>query len=199
MALKADGGQSGLSPAADPADGAEGPSPEAGPAGAGATGVSVPPAPRLVHRRAYLGSRRRQVVAGLVIAGAVAFLLFQGLNNATEYFKTADQAVADKAQLGTKQFRIEGTVQPDVHRAGKLTDFSIYANGVSVNVVDSNDPPQLFKPGIPVVLEGHWAGAYFSSDLIMVKHTASYVEAHPDRLKSQLPATGSTVPKATQQ
>jgi cytochrome c-type biogenesis protein CcmE len=116
----------------------------------------------------------------------------QGLSNATEYFKTADQAVADRAHLGSRQFRIEGTVQNDVRRTGKLTDFSIYANGVSVDVTDSNDPPQLFKPGIPVVLEGHWAGAYFSSDLIMVKHTASYVEAHPDRLKSQLPASGSS-------
>ena len=40
-----------------------------------------------------------------------------------------------------------------------------------------------------MVLEGHWPGRVFASDLIMVKHTASYVEAHPDRLKSQLPAT----------
>ena len=88
----------------------------------------------------------------------------------------------------------------NARQTGKLTDFSIYANGVSVDVKDSNDPPQLFKPGIPVVLEGHWAGPYFSSDLIMVKHTASYVEAHPDRLKSQLPASGSgsTAPKANQ-
>jgi cytochrome c-type biogenesis protein CcmE len=128
-----------------------------------------------------------------VIAGAVSFLLFQGLSNATEYFKTADQAVADKASLGGRQFRIEGTVVNDVRQSGTITDFSIFANGVSVNVVDTHDPPELFKPGIPVVLEGHWAGPVFSSDLIMVKHTASYTEAHPGRLKSQLPSgTGSS-------
>ena len=128
------------------------------------------------------------MVAGLVIAGAVAFLLLEGLNNATVYFKTADQAVADKAALGTRQFRIEGTVEPDVRQVGTTTDFSIYANGVRVAVVDSADPPQLFKPGIPVVLEGHWQGPVYASDQIMVKHTANYVEAHPDRLKSQLPS-----------
>ena len=54
-------------------------------------------------------------------------------------------------------------------------------------MVDTGQPPQLFKPGIPVVLEGHWQGAVYASDQIMVKHTASYTEAHPDRLKSQLP------------
>jgi cytochrome c-type biogenesis protein CcmE len=154
----------------------------------------VPPAvavPR--HRGAFLGSRRRQVVAGLVIAAALGFLLFEGLNNATVYFKTADQAVADKASLGTSQFRIEGTVEPDVHQVAGTTQFSIIANGVQVAVVDTGQPPQLFKPGIPVVLEGHWQGNVYASDQIMVKHTASYVEAHPDRLKSQLPS-GTTTP-----
>jgi cytochrome c-type biogenesis protein CcmE len=148
----------------------------------------VPPAPAL-RSRARLGSRRRQIVAALVIAGALAFLLLQGLTNATVYFKTADQAVADRAALGTKPFRIEGTVEPDVRQVGTATNFSIVANGVTVAVTDSKEPPQLFKPGIPVVLEGHWSGTVFSSDLIMVKHTASYAAAHPDRLKSQLPAT----------
>ena len=148
----------------------------------------VPPAPTIRTRRPLLGSRRRQILAAAVIASAVAFLLVQGLGNATEYFKTADQAVADRAHLGTRQFRIEGTVDNDVRRVGNSTDFSITANNVTVPVVDSNEPPQLFKPDIPVVLEGHWAGNVFASDLIMVKHSASYVAAHPDRLKPQVPA-----------
>jgi len=141
------------------------------------------------RRRRLLGSRRRQVVAGVVIAGAVGFLLLEGLNNATEYFRTADQAVADRASLGTRQFRIEGTVGSDVRETGGVTTFSITANDVTVPVIDSREPPQLFKPGIPVVLEGHWSGTVFQSSLVMVKHTASYVASHPDRLKSQLPAT----------
>jgi cytochrome c-type biogenesis protein CcmE len=132
------------------------------------------------------------VIAFLVIAGAVSFLLLEGLNNATVYFKTADQAVADKAALGSRQFRIEGTVEPGIRRVGPATDFSIYANGVRVNVVDSADPPELFKAGVPVVLEGHWQGSVYASDQIMVKHTANYVESHPDRLKSQLPTSPTT-------
>lgn len=150
------------------------------------TGTTVPPAPRLRHR-AYLTSWRRRVVAGAVVAAALGFLLFEGLNNATEYFKTADQAVAQKASLGTRQFRIEGTVAPGVRQSGGKTLFSIVANDVSVPVVDSEQPPQLFKVGIPVVLEGHWQGGIYVADRIMVKHSSSYVEAHPGRLKSQLP------------
>ncbi|HEX6394624.1 MAG TPA: cytochrome c maturation protein CcmE [Acidimicrobiales bacterium] len=152
-------------------------------------------APRL-RRRAYLTSWKRRVVAGVVVAGALGFLLFEGLDNATVYFKTADQAVADRASLGSRQFRIEGTVEPGVQQAAGRTLFSIIANGVSVNVVDSAEPPELFKAGIPVVLEGHWQGAAYAADRIVVKHSASYTEAHPNRLKSQLPA--STLPGSGQ-
>jgi cytochrome c-type biogenesis protein CcmE len=135
------------------------------------------------RRRNWLGSRRRQVIAGLVIAGALAFLLFEGLSNATVYFKTADQAVAQRAQLGTREFRVEGTVLDDVRNVDGKVQFSITANGVTVPVVSSESPSQLFKPGIPVVLDGHWQGTVFQGSHIMVKHTASYVEAHPDRVK----------------
>ena len=133
------------------------------------------------------------MVAAGVVAGALGFLLYEGLDNATVYFKTADQAVASRASLGTHQFRIEGTVEPGVRQQGGMTLFSIVANGVSVPVADSEQPPQLFKVGIPVVLEGHWQGDVYLADQIMVKHSASYVEAHPNRLKSQLPQTPSTV------
>ena len=140
----------------------------------GPTGVAVPPAPALVRRRALLGSRRRQIGAGVVMAGAVGFLLFEGLGNATVYYKTVPQAVADRAHLGTSQFRIMGTVDNDVRQAGTQTLFSITYERVTAQIIDSKQPPQLFKPGIPVVLEGHWSGNVFQSDLVMVKHTSNY-------------------------
>jgi cytochrome c-type biogenesis protein CcmE len=142
------------------------------------------------RRRQWLGSRRRQAFAGVVVLGAIGFLAFQGLTNATEYFQTTSQAVAHRTSLGTKAFRIEGTVENDVRRSGQDTVFTIYGPGQAVEVRSSGSPPQLFKPGIPVVLEGHWQGDTYLSDLIMVKHTASYTEAHPDRVKAQIP-TGS--------
>jgi cytochrome c-type biogenesis protein CcmE len=140
------------------------------------------------RRRQWLGSRRRQAFAGVVVLGAIGFLAFQGLTNATEYFQTTRQAVAHRAAQGTKAFRIEGTVENDVITRGHDVLFSIYGPGQTVHVVSSGSPPQLFKPGIPVVLEGHWQGDTYMSDLIMVKHTASYTEAHPDRIKPQLPS-----------
>jgi cytochrome c-type biogenesis protein CcmE len=121
-----------------------------------------------------------------VIGAALFVLVFRGLGNATVYFKTADEAVAQRAKLGGHRFRIEGIVQPGVQKVGQDTSFLIANNGVSVPVVHhGQDAPALFKVGIPVVLEGHFtAGGTFASSRIMVKHTESYVAKHPERVKS---------------
>jgi len=149
--------------------------------------IPVPPAPRArgPRARATFGSRMRLIVVIAVIVGAIGYLLYEGLGNATVYFRTADQAVAQKVSLGTRRFRIEGTVQPGLHNHGDAVDFSINANGVTVPIVHSGPQPQLFKSGVPVVLEGHWSadGTYYASDLILVKHDEDYKTSHPDRLK----------------
>ena len=89
---------------------------------------------------------------------ALVFVAYQGLNNATLFFRNADEAVAQRAELGDKRFRlqgtvVEGTVQPD----GTTVRFDVTYNGVEVPVQHLGDPPELFQPDIPVVLEGHWS------------------------------------------
>jgi cytochrome c-type biogenesis protein CcmE len=144
--------------------------------------MPVPPAPR---RRAALGNRRRLMVAIVILVGAAGFLLYRGLGNATEYFRTADEAVAQKATLGTRTFRIEGTVESGtIHNVGNSIDFVIIGPaGAHVSVQHTGDQPQLFKDGTPVVLDGHWAGAYFASYQIEIKHSEDYKTEHPDRLQ----------------
>lgn len=141
--------------------------------------------------RARLNTGRRQLVAGAVIVAALVVLAVRGLGNATVYFKTADEAVAQRAQLGSHRFRIEGVVQDGtVHQSGQDVAFVIANNGVSVPVVHHGDPPQLFKPGLAVVLEGRFQGDHFASDLIMVKHSETYIAKHPDRVAGYPGATG---------
>ncbi|MFN2608495.1 MAG: cytochrome c maturation protein CcmE [Acidimicrobiales bacterium] len=134
--------------------------------------------------------RRRLWLAGAVVAVALGFILFQGLGNATVYFRTADEAVAQRQSLGTRRFRIEGTVvDGSVAESAGNVAFRIESKGVQVPVLHQGDPPQLFKPGIPVVLEGHFSGATFDSDRILVKHSETYVAQHPERVTTTLPTS----------
>jgi cytochrome c-type biogenesis protein CcmE len=136
------------------------------------------------RRRRSLGSRRQKVVAAIVILGALGFLVFRGLANAMNYYLTANQAVAQRAKLGVTDFRIQGKVLPGVHQVGTTLHFVISASNVDVNVVSTGSPPQLFRVGMPVVLDGHWQGSVFASFQIMVQHGSTYVEAPSGKAKS---------------
>jgi cytochrome c-type biogenesis protein CcmE len=141
--------------------------------------ITDTPSPALARPR-----RRRIAIALLAFAVVLAFLAVRSLGASTVYFKTANEAVADKADLGTRRFRIEGTVlDGTVRSADGKTRFVIAEKGTRVDVVHDGDPPELFQPGIPVVLEGKWAGDHFASDRIMVKHSEQYRAKNPERVK----------------
>ena len=144
--------------------------------------TATAPAPR-VRPAAPAATKWRIAAVVLVIAAAIGFLVFKGLGDATVYFKTADEAVAEKAELGDRRFRVEGAVVTDsVQESDEGVRFEIVSAGEVVPVLHRGDPPELFKPGIPVVLEGHWDGDVYASDRIMVKHTTEYREQNPERV-----------------
>jgi cytochrome c-type biogenesis protein CcmE len=146
---------------------------------------ALPPVVALAgpRRRRFLGNRRQKIVAAIVIVGALGFLVARGLADAMNYYVTANQAVAQRAKLGTTDFRIQGKVLPGVHEVGTTLHFAITASNVNVNVVSTGSPPQLFRVGMPVVLDGHWQGNVFSSFQIMVQHGSTYVEAPSGKAK----------------
>ena len=150
--------------------------------------------PIVTTRRARRTSPVRIVVASVLILGAVAFIVSKGLGSATVYFKTADEAVAQRQALGTSRFRIEGTVKPGSIRQeeGRLLFTILGERGAVVPIVHSGGQPTgLFKDSIPVVLEGRWSGRgdTYASDRIIVKHSETYRAENPARVDDYTPAT----------
>lgn len=129
---------------------------------------------------------RRVLVIGVlgVLALVLVFAAYQGLSNATVFFRNADEAVAERESLGDKRFRLQGAVVTgSVEPQGTSVRFAVTYGGVDVEVLHQGDPPELFQPGIPVVLEGRWSDdeVWFESDRILVKHTEDYEADNPDR------------------
>jgi len=122
-------------------------------------------------------SRRFAVVLAVVL-GAMAFLVVQGLGNATTFYRNADEAVAKRASLGTHRFRLQGVVVPgSIKDNGNALDFTVEFHCATVPVHHSGTQPALLKDGIPVVLEGAFvAGSAktFDSDRILIRHTEQY-------------------------
>jgi len=162
----------------------------------------------LTPREVAPARRRRWLPALLVavIAVAIVALFANALGSASLFFKNTDEAVRDRAELGTKRFQVQGTVvegsvaRTELDRTAAVR-FTIVFNGVHADVVHVGDAAPLFKPGVPVVLEGKWArgdpppatddskitcaaadGWYFASDRMYSKHDSNYSAKKKDRL-----------------
>ncbi len=147
----------------------------------------------LTPRPARRSARTRRWIAALVIVGvvgAVALLVSNLLGDAALFFYNADEAVERRDELASERFRLQGT--PLVEPVNTFWDdrpvlaFSVGFNGAVVDVVHTGDPPELFQPGVPVVLEGAWQQGpgpgpgiaeddwHFASDRMLVKHDNDY-------------------------
>ncbi len=153
--------------------------------------VAPPRAPAPPKELAAPGSTRRVrrlVLVFAVLAAALIYLLVEGLGSSLSYFDTVHQALSQKATLGTSTFRLEGkVVRGSVRRTAQGADFTVAGSGEQVAVQNVGSPPQLFQATVPVVVVGHFASSsssLFVSNQIMVKHSASYIAAHPTRVKA---------------
>ncbi|MGD0311179.1 MAG: cytochrome c maturation protein CcmE [Acidimicrobiales bacterium] len=146
-------------------------------------GSADPIAPRTSSPLARSNHRVRYAVVGLVLVGALVFLVAKGIGTALNFYLPADQAVAQEASLGGKTFNLEGVVEPgSVHPTADGVDFVVTSGATKVTVDNTGTPPELFQPNIPVIAVGHFADQVFVSDQILVKHSADYIAKYPGRV-----------------
>lgn len=141
-------------------------------------------------------SARRRIVPLVIALGSAAAVavLVVNLLNGSLFFYDANEAVARRAELGTDRFTllgspIDGSIVQGFRGDDSVVAFTVAFDGIDVDVVHFGDPPDLFKAGVPVVLDGAWVheiadvdgftrsefdGWHFSSDRMRVKHDNDY-------------------------
>lgn len=148
--------------------------PRTGPSG---TGARRPPR-----------SRAQAVLSGAVIVAvlaAIGFVTVRQLSGASVYYYNADEAVAQRAEIGDQRIRVQGTVVgKPVELDDETVTFTIAFRGAAVDVRHSGaEPPPLFDANVPSVVEGRFAAdGTFLSDRIVIKHSEQYKQDNPDHL-----------------
>ena len=153
--------------------------------GSGAVGLDVTPR-EASTRTAAGGSTRKYLAIGgvILLVGALALVLFNGLTDAALFYYNVDEAVAKHDEIGDQRFRMQGNViDGTIHETDGGVSFVIAYGDTQVDVVNSGAPPELFNAEIPVILEGQFDGAEFHSDEILIRHDSSYDEKNQDRVK----------------
>lgn len=169
---------------ADPVDATADPpaaaAPVGRPAGPSPDGSWLAPAtrPTAGHRSRSRRPSWRLLSVGAVLVAAVGFLLYKGIGTSLDYYVTVRQALAEQGSLHGKTFRLQGIVLPGtVARHGRIVDFTVAQEGdrrLQVPVVQHGSPPELFKAGVPVIVQGHFSDGRFVSDQVIVDHTGNY-------------------------
>lgn len=138
-------------------------------------------------------SSARAVVGGLVIAvllAGIGFVLIKQVSSSSVYYYNADEAVADRAELGDRRIRVQGTVVgKPVEVDDETVTFTIAFGGESIDVRHTGaEPPPLFDANVPSVVEGRFAGdGTFLSDRIVIKHSEEYKQENSDRVDPAAP------------
>ena len=153
-------------------------------------------APASAPRYTPSPSRKPMAIAAIVVlVGAFGYLAYGGVEENLVYFLTPNELVAKGAKAVDRPVRLGGQVVPgSVQWNADALDlrFRVTDGSREVMVHSSGAPPQMFRAGIGVVVEGKYTRAgVFESHSLMVKHSNEYRapvagETHPDRLDKTL-------------
>jgi cytochrome c-type biogenesis protein CcmE len=123
-------------------------------------------------------TRRFAIAALAVAAAAFGVITFGGIGkNLVYYWGPAELLAAGPKAVGAS-IRLGGQVAPDSVKfnSGSNLEFDVRdGKGASVHVKSSGVPPQMFREGIGVVVEGTTTPAgHFECNRLMVSHNNEY-------------------------
>lgn len=127
-------------------------------------------------------SKRRTmaIVAIVVIAGVFGYLLYGGIGNNLVYFLTPGELLAKGSKAVDVPVRLGGQIVPgSVTWNAQTLDlrFRVTDGAREVAVHSTGAPPQMFRAGIGVIVEGRYdKSGVFQSTNLMVRHSNEY---HP--------------------
>jgi len=122
-------------------------------------------------------------LAGLVILGAVAYLIFANTQSNAAYDMTVSQ-LRQCSGCASQAVRVEGTVLKGSIQRDESTQrlaFAISDGSQSLSVVYMGVVPDIFNAGIQVVIEGHYTGqhAAFQAQTLLTKCPSKFTAATP--------------------
>ena len=119
-----------------------------------------------------ISARLKFVVVGVVLAVAVGYLIFNSVSTSAEYYLTVGELKAKTPAVYSQNVRVAGIVQgssivKDV-RAGTLQFTAEDSSGQLPVVYSGGAVPDIFGPGIQVVVEGKYAsdGMFHANNLL---------------------------------
>ena len=129
--------------------------------------------------RRFLGGRGRLVLVGVVLALALAYLIYAAFPGSTSYYFTVDELAAYEGEVDGRSFRVKGTLLSDSfarYEGSTLATFNITAGGETIHASYNGVVPDLFfNSHSEIILQGSYPGqGTFEADTVSVLCPTKY-------------------------
>jgi cytochrome c-type biogenesis protein CcmE len=121
------------------------------------------------------------IVAGVAIAGAILYLVLANTGKSAQYYLTVSELRACSS-CGAQTVRVAGVVAADGltrDTAHQVIHFVVKDTGGALPVQYGGVVPDVFKPGIQVVVEGHLVNGVFQASSLLAKCPSKFQSATP--------------------
>jgi cytochrome c-type biogenesis protein CcmE len=148
---------------------------------------------------AAMSTGKKLTIAGLVVAGATAYMAYLGASSSWQYYMTVQECVENAPQVTGQRIRVSGTIVPgslEITADRREARFSLGEAGHTLPVVCKGPLPDDLTPAKPmdVVVEGRIDGTCsLHGDKLITKCSSKYnsQKKQPAAIANQ--RTGETV------
>ncbi|MCB0168047.1 MAG: cytochrome c maturation protein CcmE [Anaerolineae bacterium] len=120
------------------------------------------------------------IIGGVMIALAVVYLIYTGIQSSSAYFLTVDELYAKGEAMQDRTVRVAGHVDAntiDFNNRDLILAFDVTSDtGERMNVVFNGPKPDQMREGAEAILEGKYDGQTFTAQSLLLKCPSRYEE-----------------------
>lgn len=120
------------------------------------------------------------IVGGVIIALAIVYLIYSGVQSSGAYFLTIDELYTKGAAVENQTVRVAGKVDAatiDFNNRDLLLTFDVTSEtGQRMQVVFNGPKPDQMREGADAIIEGKYNGQNFTAQTLLLKCPSRYEE-----------------------
>lgn len=143
--------------------------------------------PAIVIRDASANKKIKFIIGGVVIALAIVFLIYTGMQSSATYFLTVDELYAKGAAQLNRPVRVSGKVDANTiqfNNRDLILTFDVTSDtGSRMHVTFNGPKPDQMREGADAILEGKYDGQMFTAQSLLLKCPSKYEEGTIDQVE----------------
>ena len=120
------------------------------------------------------------IIGGVIIALAIAYLIYTGVQSSAAYFLTVDELYAKGAAVENQTVRVSGKVDTatiDFNNRDLRLAFDVTSEtGQRLHVIFNGPKPDQMREGAEAIVEGKYDGQAFTAQSLLLKCPSRYEE-----------------------